>query len=561
MNTPMPAIRKASEISPLELLLPDGQKFGNHPAIRYFSQNQWRNISFDELRLTVEQVSARLLEAGVKPQDRVALLSEPRPEWIAGLYGILRAGAIAVPLDIKATVQELSSNLLDCTPKVLLTTHYYRGLAEQLKNRVGSIRECIVLDEIIFEGLSLDPELPEVSLEDTALLIYTSGTTGRPKGVMIPYRSLVSQTHELCRTMALSAGETFLSIIPMNHLFELTGALLSPIRYGSTVALGTSLYPEDVLRALKDNAVTRMTVVPLFLKMLKSGFERKIASSNFIMRFLFKIFPRLLRSPLGISFREFISGGAALDIEVLQFFEKMGVRICQGYGMTEAGPVISTNNYHHNRLGSVGRPLSTTEVKIVKDDPAAKDGEICIRGPQVMTGYWLQPDLTREVLSEDGWLQTGDLGYTDDDGYLYVTGRLKSMIVLDGGKKILPEEVEAALMKCPRIKEVCVTYSKDMGATVAGARSQTSALRLYAVIVPHENFATSRSHDELLQSFERDIAKFCLELAPFKRPERVVVRYEELPKSTARKIKRMEVLKWLTTQMENESSSSSNLGG
>ncbi|MFN0009250.1 MAG: AMP-dependent synthetase/ligase [Planctomycetota bacterium] len=503
---------------------------GRRVALAIRENGAWSEITYSELSLRVRSVSGLLVRNSIGGGDRVAILSQSRPEWAIAFLGAVRNGAIVVPLDPKLTVHELGPILADCTPRLLFASNRFVETALELARITPAVEKVVLLQE--------DPKHPDLlsisawkhgpgtrerepSLEDCAVIAYTSGTTGRPKGVRISYGSLAFQADCFERAFDLSEDEVFLSMLPLNHLFELTCGLLSVLNAGGQVAYCESLFPDEIAEAMRERRATRMLTVPIFLRALRRGLEAKIGSADAPAAGLLDAFGGRLAA--------FHSGGAPLERGVAEFFERLGLRVFEGYGLTETSPVIATNLPGLSRMGSVGLPLPRTEVKIA-------DGEILVRGPHVMLGYHEQDELTREVIDPDGWFHTGDLGRIDDDGYLYVTGRLKSLIVLPTGKKVQPEEVEAVLAASPFIKEVCV-LGCDAG----------SGEEVQAVAVPSETLLARAGTDteKLREAIEADFAERARVLAAFKRPARIHVFARELPRTTTGKVRRRDVLRML----------------
>jgi long-chain acyl-CoA synthetase len=393
--------------------------------------------------------------------------------------------------------------------------------------------------------------------EDTAIIVYTSGTTGTAKGVEISYKNLLFQVLEFSQVIRCTPGERLLSVLPLNHMLEITGGLIAPLYAGSCVTYCDTLKTSALLPLMKEAGTTAMICVPLVLKMIRSGIMKKaaqlppvkkrlFAASLAISRLLLRLnirAGRILFAPVhrqfGSKLHTFISGGAPLDIDVEIDMNALGFRILQGYGLTETAPVVSVNTFSHNRYGSVGRPLPGVEVKILKENASDTEGEILTRGPHVMKGYFRNPEKTAEVI-KGGWFHTGDLGHFDGDGYLYVTGRKKNMIVLGAGKKVFPEEVELVIGRSPYIREICVLPR------IARRGLRKGHEEVYAVIVPN------------IEAFERDgiagsgavaakisaeISDLGAELAPYKRITGFDIAYEELPKTVTKKIKRDAVLR------------------
>ena len=602
---------------------------GARAALAMRSGGSWRDVSYAELRHRVEVLASDLTACGVAAGDRVAILSESRPEWAVAFFAALASGAVAVPLDAKLTPSELACQIENAQPRVLFVSSDRAGVGRELVDRAPGIEHVIVLDRdptedgadsmgaspvgvVPFDdaqgGLSAhrartaqpvrladsEPrrvgvlgervegqahhERPEPRrLDDVAVITYTSGTTGSPKGVMTTFGNLLFQVRSGAELFRLRPRDVSLSILPLNHLLELAGSLLVVLHRGGQVCFAGSLYPQDVADAIRERNVTRMVVVPTFLTLLRRDIERRVQRRGPVGTMAFRAalaaarciparsLRRLLFAPLhseiGGALHDFVCGGAPLDPAVARFFENIGFSVYQGYGMTETSPAIATNAPGANRLGSVGRPLARVEVRIDASNSPVGEGEILTRGPHVMRGYFRREDLTGEAVDAEGWLHTGDIGRFDRDGYLYVTGRIKDLIVLGGGKKVLPEEVEGQLVGSPLFAEICVVGRRASDGIAAGSETVSAVivpsvalLRKTARTGNHSSFDAARSSESarsaLQEAADREVERLVQDLAPFKRPTSVVVRLEELPKTSTRKIRRSLVQEWLDGQEE-----------
>ena len=316
---------------------------------------------------------------------------------------------------------------------------------------------------------------------------------------------------------------------------------------GAKVVYIKSLNPKELTSTMKEKGITNMIVVPLVAKMLKISIDKQIKKQPESVQKAFKILyglakfaPRKLRrlmfksviDGLGGKLECFICGGAPLEDNVAEFFERIGVPVFQGYGLTETSPTISTNRYGHSKIGTVGQALHSVMVKI------ADNGEILATGPNVMQGYYNKPEMTKEVIDEDGWFHTGDIGEIDKDGFIKITGRIKNMIVLGGGKKIFPEEVEAVLETSKLIKEVCVMSLVIKSGNKAGTEE------VGAIICPADDLQ-KKSNEEIQKLLEEEVKKLSeSNLAPYKVPTVVVLHRDELPKTSTRKVKRKDLKEW-----------------
>jgi len=531
--------------------------YGERIALGKRNRYGWKELTYKGLGLLTKQFASYLItDLQIQKGEKLAILSESMPEMGACLFAGVISGMVVVPLDNKLTIFELESILSSCEPSVIAVSQANFDKAIELQKRISSIKHIIIMDEpkcdSTYPSLYSLPSGRECkwrhrSLRDTALIIYTSGTTGAPKGVQTTFGNMITQVLEMSKILPEilpSESVNLLSILPMNHLFELTVGFSAFLNKGSSIYYPQSLKPKDVLADMREKHIDFMIVVPAFLKLLKTTIEADIRSWSDEEKILFEksyaaaeyitdysIRRQLFRSILakfGGKFYGFITGGAPLDPSVGEFFERIGIKIFQGYGLSETSPVISMDRGEDRKLLSVGPILDSYDAKI---DP--ETGELLVKGPSVMKGYYNNPEKTAEVLEPDGWLHTGDIGMIDEDGRLYITGRIKNMIVLSGGKKVFPEEVEAVMEKNDNFAEVCV-----FGAVrTTGAKDGTE--EIMTVIVPTEHILEKYTDEKELQSFiGSEVKEMSKQLAPYKRPVNIVVRREPLPRTSTRKVKR-----------------------
>lgn len=535
--------------------------FENRIALGIKTALGWKEFTYKGVGLLSKKLATYLInDLQLKKGEKLAILSESKPEYGACVFASIMAGLVTVPLDVKLTKYELKSILSNCLPTIILVSQDNIEKALELQKEVDSIKHILVIDEPSY-NLSLpclytlphnyDGKWRHRSSKSTAFIIYTSGTTGSPKGVEISFRNMLSQLNDMemviPKVFDIDKGLSVLSILPMNHLFELTVGFSVFLYWGLSVYYTQSLKPKDILAIMREKEIKFMIVVPAFLKLLKSGIESEInngpKSTKILFRIMYKIAKKIpsytirkmmfkkIHDKFGGKFSACLVGGAPLDLSVADFFETIGIKIFQGYGLSETSPVVSVNIDKRGDLASVGKPLNSFEAKI---DP--KTREIMLKGPAVMKGYYKQPQMTAEVLENDGWLHTGDMGRIDKDGHLYITGRIKNMIVLSGGKKVFPEEVEAVLEKSQYFSEVCV-----IGASRAGG-SKDGTEDIVAVIVPKEDLIKKTPEETELNRIVRDEVKYLSnQLATYKRPINIIVSKEPFPRTTTRKVKRKEV--------------------
>ncbi len=541
----------------LSLLDKNTKLYGERIALGKRNRYGWKELTYKGLSLLTKQFASYLItDLQIQKGEKMAILSESMPEIGACLFAAVISGMVTVPLDNKLTIYELESILTSCQPTVFAVSQANLEKALELQKRIPSIKHIVIMDEPRYAS-----ELPSLytlptgreckwrhrSLRDTALIIYTSGTTGAPKGVQTTFGNMTSQVWGMAKVLPEilpHENVNLLSILPMNHLFELTVGFSTFLNRGSSIFYPQSLKPKDVLGDMREKKIDFMIVVPAFMKLLKNTieadinalppeekllFEKSYAAAEYITDY--SIRRQLFRSILakfGGNFYGFMTGGAPLDPSVGEFFERIGIKVFQCYGLSETSPIISVDRGDDRKLLSVGLVLDSYDAKI-----DSETGELLVKGPSVMKGYYNNPEKTSEVLEPDGWLHTGDIAEFGSDGRLYITGRIKNMIVLSGGKKVFPEEVEAVLEQNPNFAEVCV-----FGAIrTSGAKDGTE--EIMTVIVPTEDVLKKYPNEEDLQSFiVQEVKHLSIQLAPYKRPVNIVVRKEPLPRTATRKVKR-----------------------
>lgn len=403
--------------------------------------------------------------------DRVVLFTENRPEFIYCFFGIIEKGGISVNIDSGYNAEELSHILLDSTPKYLFTSSKNYEIALEAQKISTSNVQIIVFDdtEHIETTKETTPEIEGIiapPMEQIVAILYTSGTTGTPKGVMLTYGNILTNLLAVQELELLSEEDRLLSFLPFHHILPLAINILMPLYLGSLVVISNDLSSESIKASMNKYKITAMIGVPRVWEMFHKGIMG-IINSKSITRILFKICSKIqspalskiifakIHTAFGGHMRLLASGGAKLEKEVLEDFTTMGFFMLEGYGMTETSPLISFNRPGQVRGGSVGFPLPGITIKI------SDDGEVLVKGPNVMKGYFNQPEATAAAIDIDGWFHTGDLGHFEE-GHLILTGRKKEMIVLSNGKNINPGEIEAELMKkTSLIKEIGVVEHKN----------------------------------------------------------------------------------------------------
>lgn len=509
-------------------------------------------------------IACALRSAGFGASDRIAILAEGRPLWGLSLLACWRAGAVVVPLDPRLDEADLLRQVADARPRILIASGSMKAMAVRLANALPSAARVACFDDPGDTLFALQAghcaassgALELLAAEHCALVVYTSGTGGAAKGVVLTHGNLRFQFEACTGLFANDERTVAVSVLPLNHMFELTVGLLCMLYIGGRVSYCPSLLPETIGATLMRERPTVMTAVPLLLALIRNGIEGALASGPrwqarlFVcLRSVARCLPsRQLRRVLflrlhrrfGDRLRYFICGGAPLPADVARFFDDIGIAVYQGYGSTECGPVISTNAPEMNRPGSVGRPLPGVEVRCGSGTAGAR-GEILIRGPHVMREYLNQPELTAAAIDAEGWFHSGDLGHLDAEGYLHVSGRKDDLIVLGNGKKVMPEEVEGQLSGAAAFKELVVVGS------IVRAGSQAGSREVCVVVVPSDEDRQAFPDDTagLLRVVHRRLRERFAGLASYKRPTRLVLRMDALPRTPTRKVRRPELSAWL----------------
>ncbi|MBN2619690.1 AMP-binding protein [candidate division WOR-3 bacterium] len=506
--------------------------------------------TYKTLKSEVVKVKNYLLSLGLKKGDKFAVFGENRPEWAISYLAIVRAGLVCVPLDRLLSEAEILHILRQSEACGVLASENCVDKIDEVKDELANLEHIIPMNTV--SSLKPEQEFPDiqVDMDELAVLIFTSGTTGTSKAVMLSHNNIIQNLIAIDQTIKVTKDDTLVSIIPMHHTFEATGGFLYPLFQGSAIYYPLSLKPKDIVDTMKEANVSCLIAVPLLFEKFLAGVHRKVSSASVPTKILFNAISgigsmfKFLRKPLFARIRREMglgnlriacAGGAALTEKVACGLELFAIPLIQGYGLTETAPVVTVNPLEKPRNRSVGLPVTGVEVTI--HDPDANGiGEIRVRGPNVMLGYYKNEEATANVL-KDGWFYTGDLGYFDEDGYLYITGRKKSVIVTQSGKNIFPEELEEKLIKSQWIKEVLVVPRIDQ---------KTKKEQICALVFPDyellEEYSISSdstlTKEDIDNIIHAEIKKVNEDLLAYKRITQFEIREEEFPKTTTLKIKR-----------------------
>jgi long-chain acyl-CoA synthetase len=532
-------------------------RFSDRICFQVKKGSTWERWTYGQTEDLSLRIGAFLIGAGFKKGDFAAICLENRPEWAIIYLGIMAAGLTCVPLDPQLTEHEIENLINDCAAKIIFVSKDIFQAKNINKIKTG-LNKIVILDlDIEKENLigltqvrstlSEGVAWPEVFSEDIASLLYTSGTTGTPKGVMLTHNNICSNFQSIDKLKLFSDNDNIMSILPLHHSYPFMVTLIAPLFCKVRITYTSSLRSDELLNLMRETGVTVLAGVPQLFYIFYTHISQEMKKIPSLARtpilgmieILWQIrklsginlskpaLPKIHR-PFGQALRFFACGGAKLNEEAARFLTKAGFTILEGYGLTETSPVVTFSPLKKQKIGSVGKVIPDVELKI--DDPdSAGIGEVVIKGPNVMKGYYKRPDETSSVL-KDGWFYSGDLGSIDKEGYLYITGRKKEIIVLSSGKKIYPEEIESHYTKSPYIKEICVLGVGD-----------AEEERLTAVVVPDTDYCRKIGEVNINTKLRWELEGLSDGLAVYKRIKGYIIVKEELPRTRLGKIKRYEV--------------------
>lgn len=524
---------------------------------------EYRPILYSQVKKDVDALGTRLIDLGLKG-TKIAVIGENSYKWVVSYLGTVNGTGVIVPLDRELPPQEIIHLLERAGVSAIIYSKKLENTVEIALSQVEGVQYRICMsaedhkdgilsfDRLIEEGQALidqgDKRFIDAPIDREAMcsLLFTSGTTGLAKGVMLSHKNISANVYNMSKYVKIERPGMGLSVLPMHHSYEMTCHIFTGLYQGMCVAICEGL--KHIQKNMKESEATVMLGVPLIFetmhkkiwkqaessgkaetmgKMVRLSQKTKLYNNQKLIRRIFGQLHQSTGNHMGL----FIAGGAAINPQVIRDYEAMGIPMIQGYGMTENAPIIAVNRDRYSKADSVGKPMPGTEVKIIDPDRDGV-GEIICRGPSVMIGYYDDPEATEQVL-RDGWLYTGDYGRFDEEGFLYVCGRKKNVIVTKNGKNIFPEEVEYYLLKNKYIEEVLVYGATDKrtGDTIVRADIYPD----YAEI----NEDLGEMSEEGLKEFMKTVIDETNEEMPlYKRVKRFRIRQEEFEKTTTRKIKR-----------------------
>jgi len=514
------------------------------------------SLNYAESLKLIEAIARWLHSKGIRRGDKIALTGKNAPEWTIAYLGILFAGAVVVPIDYQLKNEETDTLIKASQSRILFVD-------EEKYNRYANNQKSLEAVVSLKKGLGqyiYDLDGPEANIEqadehDLAALLFTSGTTGVPKGVMLTHQNLVADCYLAQGTpLKIFHTDIFYAILPIHHSYTMLAVFIEAISVGAEVVFGKRMVTAAILKDLKEAKITMLLGVPMLFNKVLAGILRGVKNKGPIVsglvKFLMaisgcikkvfkvnpgkKMFKKLILDKASLTtIRICISGGGPLAPSVFRKYNQLGIDFVQGYGLTETSPIITINPIEQYKETSVGRICPEVDMKILNPDERGV-GEVIVKGPMVMKGYFNMPDETKETFTEDGYLKTGDLGYMDSENYLYLTGRAKNLIVTEGGKNVYPEEIENEFQLFEEIEQVLIRgFIID---------KKTMSEGIEAVIYPNPEFKDSAGavpeKDAMKIRVDAIIAEVNLRLLPYQKIARVKIIDAPMEMTTTKKIKR-----------------------
>ena len=567
MRKPIHKFTKYTDLK--EMLQKSGEEFGDRPAYIFKTEEKgkFREITHSEFREEINDLGTKLLDLGLK-NKRIAVISENRYEWAVDYLAVATGVGVIVPLDKSLPNNEIESLIKRSEVEAIFYSKKYDEVMNKIKeqnetnlkyfismdlekeeNGIKSQKELAEQGQALFDNGNRDFLDAKIDNEKMGIMLFTSGTTAMSKAVMLSHKNICSNLADIASVIKVTEKDRFLSFLPLHHTFECTVGFLYPISVGGAICFCDGI--RHIAENIKEYKITAMISVPILFesmyKKVMKGIEKKgkletvkkgMKISQFLLKFGIDIRKQLFKEihqTLGEDARLFVSGGAALDPETEKGFNAMGFTMYQGYGLTESSPVIAAEDDKYQRIGSIGKAFPSIEAKIINPDEDGI-GELVAKGPSIMLGYYNNEEATKETL-EGEWLHTGDLARIDKDGYIFISGRKKFVIVLKNGKNIFPEELETLVNKIEGVKESFV-----YGRPEDDGDYKICAKLVYDPEVVKEKYGTT-DEKELKDILWKEVKKVNKEMPAYKYIRDISVTDKELIKTTTQKTKRAEEIK------------------
>ena len=573
MNKNYP-IYKTTFIDDMRSLVEEAaQNFPDSTAISY-KENYWdkevRKVTFAQWRDDVRNLGTALICNGLR-EEKVAIVGENSYGWCCSFFAVMAIGAVTVPVDKELPIEDIDGIITTTDCKAVIFGKASEAKIKEILHNGGlkTVRRLISVNpesslrDAVLDGKSISSlaEMQQngerayaegnnsyydyrIDVNKLASIVFTSGTTGKGKGVMLSQANIA-----LDMTLGMynfDITRKTLHVLPPHHTFGSTVNYVGHLAQGCEVYISSGI--KHVSDEIREQQPTHLILVPAFLEVMnrkiwttarKEGKEKllkvmmKVSDSLRVLGIDIrkKLFSSVLKA-FGGKLELIICGGAKLDEEIINTFDSLGITILNGYGITECSPLISANRNRYRKPGSVGTPILACRVKIDNPDEYG-EGEICVKGPNVMLGYYNNPEATAEVFDKDGFFHTGDYGKLDEEGWIYITGRKKNLIILSNGKNVYPEEIEADLQKVEGVAEV-VVYAGE-------SRVQKDRITIVAEIFPDSELLADKGIEDMQSYFEEQVKNLNAKMPPYKAVKRVKLRDSEFQKNTSRKITRFNI--------------------
>ncbi len=524
----------------------------------------YHTYSYHRMREEVDAIGTAFAALGLMDCG-VAITGDVHPRFFASYFAAVSDGGYAVPIDRDISPEQTVNFLIRAEVKAVIYTRAQNKKIAQIaaelpdvklfvaiqpdenykfSDKVMTVEELIALGKDALANGERRFVDHEIDMTKMSALLFTSGTTGTAKGVMLSHKNLTAAANASVLSMSYDRNNTFVSILPPHHSYEITCGEMAIQMLGAEILINDSL--KHILRNFAEYRPNALMLVPMIVETMHKRIWDEVKKQNMTKKLKFamglnrvllachidvrkKLFARVTGA-FGGNLKSIVCGGAPLSPQIIKDFYAFGITVLEGYGITECAPLVAVNSPGKVKFHSVGQPVKGCRVRIDKQDPSDETGEICVSGDNVMMGYYKDTEATREAFTDDGWFRTGDIGYMDDEGYIFITGRKKNVIILSNGKNVFPEELEEHIAPVPTILESVVTVRETDGNPV-----------LTAICVPNMEMLEGKTDEELYEIMKSEIEKINSTLPTYKKMLRVELRKEPFERNTAKKIMRFKV--------------------
>ena len=571
MREPLYKVEKITDLK--DMINKSVAKFSDRPAYVFKTEKkgEFKEITYKQLKNDIDSLGTALINLGLEGK-RVAVIGENRYEWGVTYLAVVNGTGTIVPLDKALPENEIESLIIRSGVEAIVYSNKYNEIMNDLKEKKNTDLKYFIsmdLDEsengiISFKKLlTRGKELLEngdkrfidakINVEEMRIMLFTSGTTSKSKAVMLSHKNIASNLMDIASVLKVREDDRFLSFLPLHHTFECTTGFLLPLSVGASIAFCDGI--RHIAENIKEYDITFMVSVPVLYENMCKKIMKSIKDqgkgttvnvgmkvSNALLKVGLDIRGKLFKQvhdSLGSKLRLLVAGGAALDPDTEKTFNSLGINMVQGYGLTESSPVIAVEDDKYKKIGSIGKALPTLDVKIDKPNEEGI-GELLVKGPTIMLGYYENEEATKETIDKEGWLHTGDLAKIDKDGFIFITGRKKFVIVLKNGKNIYPEELEILINKIAGVKE-CFVYGKPED----DGDYKISAKIVYDKEIMKEAYGVEEEKD-IKEKLWKEVKTINKTMPKYKYIKGITITEEELIKTTTRKVKRNVEMKKIT---------------